>query len=90
MLFQYITTWFQGTTRAKLKILPGIEDATTMYKQNCLKKIAYSIRTKFYLKKNGTVDSMNYIKQLYIKKKNWNPPPAPASIKNKSLFLKNS
>jgi hypothetical protein len=38
--------------------------------------MAYSIRTRYYLQENnGFSDNNNYIKQLYIKNKNWDPPP---------------
>jgi hypothetical protein len=40
-------------------------------------KMAYSIRTKFYLNCNNSSTDTEYIKQLYKKNTTWNPPPAP-------------
>jgi hypothetical protein len=45
--------------------------------------MAYSIRTRYYLQhNNGLSDSNDYIKQLYIKNKNWDPPPATNTIED--------
>ena len=43
---------------------------------NSMKKLAYKVRTKQYLLDNNTSTRNDYIPQLYIKLKNWNPPPA--------------
>jgi hypothetical protein len=48
----------------------------------CL-KIAYTIRTKHYLQTNNVKDSHEFIKQLYIRNKHWNPPPASTLIEEK-------
>jgi len=45
-------------------------------------KLAYSIRTKHYLEENKIENGSEYIKQLYIKNKNWNPPPACKAIED--------
>jgi len=42
--------------------------------------MAYSIRTKCYLEDNQVANDSDYIKQLYIKNRNWNPLPAPNII----------
>lgn len=46
-------------------------------------KLARSIRTKYYLAKNTTGNSLEYEKQIYKKNLNWNPPPAPLIIEDK-------
>jgi hypothetical protein len=51
--------------------------------KECLKKMAYRIRTKQYLIKNNTQPRTEYIPQLYVKLKNWHPPPAFLTIENK-------
>jgi hypothetical protein len=43
-------------------------------------KLAYSIRTKHYLEENQIENDSKYIKQLYVKNRNWNPPPASNAI----------
>ncbi len=43
-------------------------------------RMAYSIRTKCYLEDNQVANDSDYIKQLYIKNRNWNPLPAPNII----------
>ena len=48
-----------------------------------VQKMAYSIRTKFQIDTIGQPTENNYIKQLYIQNKNWNPSPAPPIIKDK-------
>jgi len=48
-----------------------------------VQKMAYAIRTSFHLQKLNTEDSSEYIKQLYIKNKNWHPEPAPLLIEDK-------
>lgn len=44
--------------------------------------MARSIRTKYFLKEHGMDNSNNYEKQIYIKNKNWHPPPAHIQIEN--------
>ena len=46
-------------------------------------KLARSIRTKYYLAKITTGNSLEYEKQIYKKNLNWNPPPAPLIIEDK-------
>jgi hypothetical protein len=48
-----------------------------------LLNLAYTIRTKIHLKQLQSENNSEYIKQLYIKNRNWNPPPAPIDIENK-------
>jgi hypothetical protein len=45
--------------------------------------MAYSIRTKYYLQGTDLQQKSEYIKQIYIKNKYWNPPPAPTLIEEK-------
>jgi hypothetical protein len=45
-------------------------------------KLARSIRTKYYLAKITTGNSLEYEKQIYKKNLNWNPPPAPLIIED--------
>jgi len=52
-------------------------------------KLAYKIRTKNHLITTGKTNANEYIPQLYIKLKNWNPPPAPLSTEERmTLFEK--
>jgi hypothetical protein len=46
------------------------------------KNLAYRIRTKHNLDTNDWNDMNEYIPQLYIKIKGWNPPPAPSRTEN--------
>jgi len=48
--------------------------------KTCLQKMAYRIRTKEHLLRNTRTDNTEYIPQLYVKLRNWNPPPASANI----------
>jgi hypothetical protein len=48
-----------------------------------LLNLAYTIRTKIHLKQLQSENNSEYIKQLYVKNRNWNPPPAPIDIENK-------
>jgi len=50
--------------------------------KQCLLKMAYKIRTKHYLNHKTPNTSNSYIPQLYIKLKNWNPPPATEHVEN--------
>jgi len=45
--------------------------------------MAYSIRTMYYLKQCNTNNNTEYIKQIYVKNKTWNPPPASNEIEDK-------
>jgi hypothetical protein len=45
-------------------------------------KIAYSICTKHYLREHGSDSNSEYIKQIYKRNTNWNPPPAPLLIED--------
>jgi hypothetical protein len=45
--------------------------------------MAYSIRTTHYLNATGAPINDRYEKQIFIKNKNWNPPPAPMLIEDK-------
>jgi len=45
-------------------------------------KLAYSIRTKHYLKTTDNARDSNYIPQIYLKNKSWNPPPASTVIEH--------
>jgi len=47
-----------------------------------LLNLAYTIRTKEHLKSLQTENNSEYIPQLYIKNKNWNPPPASPTIED--------
>jgi len=47
-----------------------------------LLNLAYTIQTKEHLKNLQTEDNLEYIPQLYIKNKNWNPPPASSTIED--------
>jgi hypothetical protein len=58
--------------------------------KECLKKLAYSIRTKQYLLDNPHRPNQTYIPQIYIKLKDWHPPPASLNTENRiTLFEKN-
>jgi hypothetical protein len=50
-----------------------------------LLKMAYNIRTKQYLLKNNPSPSGTYIPQIYVKLKDWNPPPASTEIESKPI-----
>jgi len=45
--------------------------------------MAYAIRTKYNLQALNKEDDSDYIKQIYIKNKTWNPEPAPLHIEDK-------
>jgi hypothetical protein len=45
--------------------------------------MAYSIRTKYFLEDSNLTNDNNYIKQIYVKNRHWNPPPAPLPIEDK-------
>ncbi len=46
-------------------------------------KLAYNIRTKTFLNSIGQTTDQEYEKQIYVRNKSWNPPPAPLLIENK-------
>jgi len=48
-----------------------------------IRHMAYNIRTHYYLKECSANNDTEYIKQIYVKNRNWNPPPAPINIENK-------
>ncbi len=50
--------------------------------------MAYAIRTKFHLKELGCLTDQIYEKQIYIKNKLWNPPPASLLIETKLIDFK--
>jgi hypothetical protein len=50
---------------------------------NTIRRMAYNIRTMYHLKECGATNNEDYIKQIYIKNKTWNPPPAPTQIEDK-------
>ena len=47
-----------------------------------IQKAAYSIRTAVFLNQSATETDSTYVKQIYIKNKQWNPPPASLLIEN--------
>jgi len=49
---------------------------------NTMLRMARSIRTHFYLKQQNFNSDENYDKQIYVKLKNWHPPPAPLEVEN--------
>jgi hypothetical protein len=56
-----------------------------------LLKMAYAIRTRYSLKSAITAkEESTYIPQIYQKKKNWNPLPAPIEIENQLTIFEKS
>jgi hypothetical protein len=49
--------------------------------------MAYSVRTKCYVDSSDTARGNDYIKQIYVKNKTWNPPPAPTIIEDKLIIF---
>jgi len=45
--------------------------------------MAYAIRTQYNLQTIDKPNNSDYIKQIYIKNKSWNPEPAPLDIEDK-------
>ena len=45
--------------------------------------MARSIRTSYYLEQRGIHSDENYKKQIYVKLRNWHPPPAPIETEDK-------
>jgi len=48
--------------------------------RECIKKLAYRICTKQYLLTENRESDREYIPQIYIKLKDWHPPPASLTI----------
>jgi hypothetical protein len=55
--------------------------------RECMQKLAYKVRTKHYLLTNDRTQQTDYIPQLYIKLKNWFPPPAPLTTEDLMTVL---
>jgi hypothetical protein len=53
-----------------------------------MRQLAYSIRTKHFIDSFDMARENNYINQVYIKNKAWNPPPAPMLIEDKLTIFK--
>jgi len=53
-------------------------------------KMAYSIRMRYHLKDTRASSEANYIPQIYLRNKNWNPLLAPASIEDQLTFFEKS
>jgi len=52
--------------------------------------MAYAIRTTFHLQNSNLTKDSDYIKQIYVRNRNWNPDPAPIHIENNiTTFEKN-
>jgi len=49
---------------------------------NTLLKLAQSIRTKHFLNSTGTGENSEYIPQIYLRNKTWDPPPASILIED--------
>jgi hypothetical protein len=67
-----------------LKFCPVLKRSNPNLKTTML-KLAYKVCTKQYLLENNHTLSLNYTPQLYIKLKNWNPPPASNTTEEKLL-----
>jgi hypothetical protein len=52
--------------------------------KDCIKKLAYRIRTKQYLLTENRQSEREYIPQIYVKLKNWDPPPASLTTERNS------
>jgi hypothetical protein len=48
-----------------------------------VRNMAYNIRTKYYLQESGMSNDTDYTKQIYVKNKHWDPPPAPNLMEDK-------
>jgi len=53
-----------------------------------VQKMAYSIRTKLFLDSIGLPTNQEYEKQIYVKNRSWNPPPASLFLENKITEFK--
>jgi hypothetical protein len=53
-----------------------------------IQRIAYSIRTKNFLQQNNFENNQEYIEQLCIKNRHWDPPPASNLIETKTTCFK--
>ena len=51
----------------------------------CMKKLAYTLRNRQYMLDNSKKMTHQYIPQLYVKLKNWNPPPANQIIEDQLM-----
>lgn len=49
--------------------------------KDTMRKLAYRIRTKYYLQEHPSTNH-DYIPQIYVKLKGWDPPPAPLHVEN--------
>ncbi len=49
--------------------------------KDTMRKLAYRIRTKYYLQEHPSTNH-DYIPQIYVKLKGWDPPPAPLNVEN--------
>ncbi len=58
------------------KIIPNNINTTVL-------QTAYTIRTATFLNESTSNTDSAYIKQIYIKNKQWNPPPASATLEEK-------
>jgi hypothetical protein len=78
------------------KIPPGTRELLGLNLKYCLassqlnndinptiQKMAYAIRTQYNLQTIDKPNNSDYIKQIYIKNKSWNPEPAPLDIEDK-------
>jgi hypothetical protein len=55
-----------------------------------VQKMAYAIRTTFHLQNSNLTKDSDYIKQIYIRNRNWHPDPAAIHIENNiTTFEKN-
>jgi hypothetical protein len=45
----------------------------------CMKQLAYRIRTKHFINNNPNRNETEYIPQIYVKLRNWSPPPASSN-----------
>jgi hypothetical protein len=54
-----------------------------------MKKLAYRVRTNYYLNTNPNHEQTKYIPHLYIKLKGWTPPPTSPNTEDRlELFEK--
>jgi hypothetical protein len=51
--------------------------------EDCLRTMAYKVRTKQYLLEQNNRELDNYIPQIYVKLKGWNPPRATLDVENR-------
>jgi hypothetical protein len=53
-------------------------------------KMAYSIQTHYHLKNTSASTEANYIPQIYLRNKNWNPLPVPIQIEDQLTVFEKS